>query len=91
MGGVEFLIVMPGRDEADASAQLEACRSAVINVGDELGADLHLSIIFGIAACGPDGIDSGELISTADSNMYELKRRRKLQSSRVPFLIKRSA
>lgn len=91
MGGVEFLIVMPGRDEADASAQLEACRSAVINVGDELGADLHLSISFGIAACGPDGIDSGELISTADSNMYELKRRRKLQSSRVPFLIKRSA
>jgi diguanylate cyclase (GGDEF)-like protein/putative nucleotidyltransferase with HDIG domain len=95
MGGVEFLIVMPGRDEAEACAQLEECRSAVINIGDELGdklrRDLHLSLSFGIATCGPDGIDSGELLSAADSNMYAVKRRLKLQRSRVPFIVKRSA
>ncbi len=95
MGGVEFLIVMPGRDEKEACAQLEESRAAVISVGDELGdklgRDLPLSISFGIATCGPDGIDSSELLSTADNNMYEVSRRQKLQSSRVPFLVKRSA
>jgi diguanylate cyclase (GGDEF)-like protein/putative nucleotidyltransferase with HDIG domain len=91
MGGVEFLIVMPGLDEAEACALLEECRCALINLGDKLAGDLHLSITFGIAACGPDGTDSGELISKADSNMYEVKRRRKLQRSRLPFIFKRSA
>ncbi len=91
MGGVEFLIVMPGLDEPEACAQLQECRSAVIDIGEELGSELHLSMSFGIATCGPDGIDSGELLSTADSNMYEVKRRGKLQSSQAPFLVKRSA
>lgn len=79
-GGEEFLVLMPGCDEADARAQAERLRAAIsdgpIEIPSAKGEAYHLTASFGVTVSSPMTLESPEsLVRIADEALYEAKRR----------------
>ena len=79
-GGEEFLILMPGCDEASARAQAERLRAAVsdgpIAILSAGGVAHQLTASFGVTISSPLSLESPEsLVRVADVALYEAKRR----------------
>lgn len=91
LGGDEFIIIMPDMQPEASQFQLDTLQATVMEIGADLGAGFQLSISFGLATCGVDGAESGQLLAKADDSMYEAKRQGKLQRTRTPFLLKQPA
>jgi diguanylate cyclase len=74
-GGEEFLLVMPGTDEAEGAACLARVQARLAAVAfDDIAPGLRVSFSAGIAACAADG-DFEQALERADKAMYEAKRR----------------
>jgi diguanylate cyclase (GGDEF)-like protein len=79
-GGEEFLILMPGCDEAAARAQAERLRAAIsdgpIAILAANGAPHQLTASFGVTISSPLTLETPEsLVQVADEALYEAKRR----------------
>jgi diguanylate cyclase (GGDEF)-like protein/PAS domain S-box-containing protein len=73
-GGEEFLIIMPGVDEADAERRAEAIRRDFNNLRVHYeGAELFATISMGIAFYPGHGKDINEIIKASDAAMYKAK------------------
>ena len=71
LGGEEFLILLPGADQADAVRVAERVRSAVSNCSSP---GINVSISFGAAtADGREGFDFSGLYNDADRALYRAK------------------
>lgn len=74
IGGEEFLIVLPGNDEAMARRIAERLRSAVEALhSPELPADLHITASFGLATLDLERSSWPALLAAADSALYLAK------------------
>lgn len=78
IGGDEFMILLPSVSSIDEPRKLarriEEALSEPLQIGRSL---IHLGASIGVAISGTHGHTRGELVSTADKAMYEIKRRRK--------------
>lgn len=70
-GGEEFLVALPGCDEAEARANGERLRAAVARNVDPDAGSVRLS--FGVAVWRP-GESRDDLVARADAALYEAKR-----------------
>jgi len=76
-GGEEFLIVLPGTTFPGAIEAAERIRTAFASLELESGgATVQMTASFGVAGFVA-GVDSAELVRTADEALYEAKRRGK--------------
>jgi diguanylate cyclase (GGDEF)-like protein len=76
LGGEEFLIVLPGCDQINATSHAERLRLAVNRaiVKTDSG-PLHFTASFGVTVVGPDTrVDAQRAIRAADLGMYAAKR-----------------
>ena len=84
-GGDEFLIVLPGAEQAEAliAAEriLQNASLARVLIGDEL---IEIQLSVGVAIYPLDGSDSTSLIAAADHSMYAAKQ---LHASQPPRLL----
>lgn len=75
-GGEEFIVVLPGCDEASIQSRGEAMRLAISE--DPVvaqGLKLNVSASFGATVyCPPNGVEIAELIRAADDALYAAKR-----------------
>jgi diguanylate cyclase (GGDEF)-like protein len=69
VGGEEFVVVLPGADQAQAAAQAEALRAAVAAL---IPAGLPVTASFGVAERQPDE-DYEDLFKRADAAVYRAK------------------
>jgi diguanylate cyclase (GGDEF)-like protein/PAS domain S-box-containing protein len=73
-GGEEFIVIMPGVDEADAERRAEAIRrdfnNLCINYG---GGELFSAISIGVAFYPQHGNSMNEIVKAADTALYEAK------------------
>ena len=80
MGGDEFLVVLPGADEAEAAQIAERVRaeiglvSGVPGGGTMGGSTVGVQASFGLATMAVDGLEWGQLLRSADEAMYRAKR-----------------
>lgn len=74
-GGEEFLVVLPGCDEAGTFAQAERLRRVLREDPVQIGeADYHMTASFGASSCAPGMNAAGEtLIRIADEALYKAK------------------
>lgn len=80
MGGDEFVILLPGADEATIAARVPEFHTAVEAAAAELG---FTGLSVSIGASNPDltaeSLDSEAVLAEADKRMYTFKRRRKAE------------
>lgn len=83
-GGDEFVVVLEGADQSQASFVANQLQDAVASYDPELHhpklGRLHLGVSVGSACYPEDGRDCASLLSAADHRMYEIKVERKLQA-----------
>jgi diguanylate cyclase (GGDEF)-like protein len=84
-GGEEFLIVLPGCDEINASSHAERLRLALQRAGEKTpNQEVHFTASVGVTVVGPDArVDTKAAIHAADAAMYAAKRAGR---DRVEFL-----
>ncbi len=78
-GGDEYVVILPGRDKAQALARAEGIRAA-LNAAlflREEGHDIHALASIGVAGCPEDAADVPALLQKADERMYLSKARGK--------------
>ena len=79
--GDEFVVVLPGVSEKEATLVVDKIRQAVINYHpqdtDALLSDLCIGVSIGVASYPVSGADGGALIASADRAMYWDKNQRK--------------
>jgi two-component system, cell cycle response regulator len=75
-GGEEFIVILPGTDEAAAAAFAERVRAAVEgHVFRDGAVEVRMTISAGVAAIPGEGVRSPEsLLKAADQALYEAKR-----------------
>lgn len=76
-GGEEFLIILPGVDQAHACAVAERLRADVqTRAGSSIRSTSGLEVTssFGVATLGPDIIDPAQMIDRADQALYTAKK-----------------
>jgi diguanylate cyclase (GGDEF)-like protein len=74
LGGEEFVVVLPGADEAAATLVAEGLRCTVL--GTPLGSDLHpfrISASFGVAQVSGTDVTFDASLSRADMALYRAK------------------
>lgn len=71
LGGEEFLVLLPGQDEAAAAAVAERL---VDGMREEPVAELALTMSAGVATLTPDLLDFDDLLKAADLALYAAKR-----------------
>jgi diguanylate cyclase (GGDEF)-like protein len=84
-GGEEFLVILPGCDEINATSHAERLRAALqrIAVQSPKGA-VRITASLGVTVVGPEtGVDASAAIQAADTAMYAAKRAGR---NRVEFL-----
>lgn len=76
LGGEEFALVLPSIDETEAEAAAERIRAAVagLGVGLDGGAVQLVTVSIGVAYAETADRDLAQMLSLADSAMYEAKR-----------------
>jgi diguanylate cyclase (GGDEF)-like protein len=75
-GGEEFVLLLPGRDKASALRLAESIRTEV--GGSKLvlrRVERDVTVSLGVASYPEDGKDAEGLLQTADSHLYEAKRK----------------
>jgi diguanylate cyclase (GGDEF)-like protein len=74
MGGEEFLLLLPGVDEAHAAERMEAIRARLAEIQLRAHAPgLSVTASIGVARCRPGDIDAAALLRRADQAMYAAK------------------
>ena len=77
-GGEEFVVMLPGTDDAEAAYLAERLRSMVAahSIDLESGAELRCTISVGVASFPDHAADVASLVKQADGAMYRAKRTR---------------
>jgi diguanylate cyclase (GGDEF)-like protein len=74
-GGEEFVLGLPGMNEADAYRHCERLRLAIESQMDLFDGDMRVTISIGVAVCTPDLMTTPEtLVAMADAALYDAKR-----------------
>ena len=71
LGGEEFLVVLPGADEAKAAVVAEALRAGI---AEEPSAGLPVTMSFGVGASPAGDFDYDTVFAAADRALYRAKR-----------------
>jgi diguanylate cyclase (GGDEF)-like protein/PAS domain S-box-containing protein len=74
LGGDEFALLMPGLEETDLRARMDALQAALSAPVDVGQRRLHISISAGAALFPRDGQDCESLLKNADLALYDAKR-----------------
>lgn len=84
-GGEEFLVVLPGCDEINATSHAERLRLAIERlIVKTRGVDIRITASLGVTVVGPDiSVDVDAAVQAADAAMYAAKRAGR---NRVEFL-----
>jgi len=77
MGGDEFVMLMPGNDQAEITERIEELRRIVWHAGANGDSRGRVSMSVGAAMYPRDGSDSNELLAEADRRMYQAKQEQK--------------
>ena len=84
MGGDEFVILLPGNEQASITNKMEQLRQIAWEAGCIEGTYGQVSVSIGAAVYPQDGADADELLAEADRRMYKNKHVRRLQRLPVP-------
>ena len=78
MGGDEFVVLLPGNDQAAVAARTEELRGIAWHAGS--GDPMHgrVTMSIGAAVYPHDGTDADQLLAVADRRMYQTKQEQKL-------------
>ena len=71
-GGDELVVLLPGRDRAEALSLAEQCRQSVEQI---YSTSRRITASFGVATITPYMSDANELLDSVDRAMYGAKRR----------------
>jgi diguanylate cyclase (GGDEF)-like protein len=82
MGGDEFVLLLPGLQQADAGAKVAQLNQVVSEAAHSACAEAKLELSVGEAWFPADGEDAETLLAAADQRMYRSKTARKLRSYR---------
>jgi diguanylate cyclase (GGDEF)-like protein len=82
MGGDEFVILLPGMEDADVTAKIELFNRVVGEAGREVVPDSKLGLSIGQARFPTDGASPEQLLAEADQRMYQAKTIRKMRQHR---------
>jgi diguanylate cyclase (GGDEF)-like protein len=75
LGGEEFLLVLPGHDEAQARSACEAFAEAVREHGwQSIVGDLRVTVSLGVTTAVAATVTVSALLSEADQRLYTAKR-----------------
>ncbi|MDE3197566.1 MAG: diguanylate cyclase [Acidobacteriota bacterium] len=77
MGGDEFVVLIPGSDEAELERKIDAIREVARAAGEITPEPCALSLSVGVAIYPHDGTDAEALLAEADRRMYKSKRARR--------------
>ena len=80
MGGDEFVVLLPGMEEADVVAKIVHLNKAVAEAGRKVVADSRLGLSIGQARFPVDGRTAEQLLAEADQRMYAAKTMRKMRN-----------
>lgn len=73
-GGEEFIVLLPGMTAEEASTRADAMRTACSDVVVRTReGTISLTASAGVAAAGPDAINTSDLIEAADAALYRAK------------------
>ena len=78
MGGDEFVLLLPGMEEADVIAKIVHLNKAVGEAGRRVIVDSKLGLSIGQARFPIDGRTAEQLLAEADQRMYAAKTKRKM-------------
>ncbi len=82
MGGDEFVVLLPGMEEADVTAKMAQLNKAVGEAGRRVVPDSKLGLSIGQARFPIDGRTAEQLLAEADQRMYAAKTARKLRQGK---------
>ena len=74
MGGEEFLVLLPGIDEAEAFDRFDRLRLAIdLHAWHEVSEGITVTASIGVASASSDEVDRKTLLAMADANLYRAK------------------
>ena len=74
MGGDEFVVVIPGLDEAASLEKATRLNQFAVEGGYKIAGRNLVSLSVGTAFCPEDGFDVERLLAEADRRMYSMKK-----------------
>ncbi|MDR2531022.1 MAG: diguanylate cyclase [Oscillospiraceae bacterium] len=79
LGGDEFLLLSTGMEIAEVEHVLSKMRSEIIRCYEIHEIPYYASLSYGVVKSRPGELSASELLSLADSRMYEFKRKHKME------------
>ena len=83
MGGDEFVVLLPGMEEADVIAKIAHLNTAVGDAGRRVVPESRLGLSIGQARFPVDGRTAEQLLAEADQRMYAAKTMRKMRQGKT--------